>query len=401
MEAFEALCFECISVFKIVICYIMRLVFLSHSSDCTGGAQRCLLDLLKGLKQNHPEWQIYVVFPGQGDLVDACSAYISGYKILRMRWWLVGGNGHIGIGDKLVYARKLFKYSIKLARYLKQIKPDYGITNTIVLPHLACACKFLKIRHCWFLHEIPDATWQDNGFIFKSQSVFKLVDKLSAKVWVTSEYAKCYYQNIMTGGKVHVITQAVELQTVLGVNKDRSLHDRYTLLLVGAFDSNKGQMELLQAVKSIVDKEKDIFCYLVGPDYGFISICEDYIKKNGLSSSVRIVPFVKQIYPYYYLADVLLVCSAFETFGRVAVEAQKCGLPVILSDVGANLERIENGINGLLYQKGDIMDLVEKIELLRDTTVRNTFSKNINLVMLEEKYSSDYFASNFAKLLNL
>ena len=96
------------------------------------------------------------VFPGQGDLVDACSAYISGYKILRMRWWLVGGNGHIGIGDKLVYARKLFKYSIKLARYLKQIKPDYGITNTIVLPHLACACKFLKIRHCWFIHEIPE-----------------------------------------------------------------------------------------------------------------------------------------------------------------------------------------------------------------------------------------------------
>ena len=218
---------------------------------------------------------------------------------------------------------------------------------------------------------------------------------------VTSEYAKCYYQNIMTGGKVHVITQAVELQTVLGVNKDRSLHDRYTLLLVGAFDSNKGQMELLQAVKSIVDKEKDVFCYLVGPDYGFISICEDYIKNNGLSSSVKIVPFVKQIYPYYYLADVLLVCSAFETFGRVAVEAQKCGLPVILSDVGANLERIENGINGLLYQKGNIMDLVEKIELLRDMTVRNTFSKNINLVMLEEKYSSDHFASNFAKLLNL
>ena len=47
------------------------------------------------------------------------------------------------------------------------------------------------------------------------------------------------------------------------------------------------------------------------------------------------------------------------------------------------------------------MDLVEKIELLRDTTVRNTFSENINLAMLEEEYSSDHFASNFAKLLNL
>ncbi len=27
----------------------MKLVFLSHVSDCAGGAQRCLLDLLRGL----------------------------------------------------------------------------------------------------------------------------------------------------------------------------------------------------------------------------------------------------------------------------------------------------------------------------------------------------------------
>ena len=34
----------------------MKLVFLSHVSDCAGGAQRCLLDLLRGLKRIHPDW---------------------------------------------------------------------------------------------------------------------------------------------------------------------------------------------------------------------------------------------------------------------------------------------------------------------------------------------------------
>lgn len=379
----------------------MKLVFLSHESNCTGGAQKCLLDLLKGIKYNHPEWQIYMVFPGQGDLIDACSDYINGYKILRMRWWLIGESERITMCDKLVYIRRLFKYSIKLVRYLKQIKPDYGITNTIVLPHLAVACKLLKIRHCWFIHEIPSATWTNNRFIFKSQSIFKLINKLSAKVLVTSEYAKLYYQNAMTSDKVHSITQAVELQPVSGINKNRNLHDWYTLLLMGAFDSNKGQMELLQAVRNIVDKGKDIYCYLVGPDYGFMSICEDYVKNNKLTGHVKIVPFVKLVYPYYYLADVLMVCSTLETFGRVAVEGQKCGLPVILSDVGANPERIENGVNGLLYQKGNIEDLVEKIERLRDATVRKRFSANIDFTMLENKYSIDNFTSTFSKLLEL
>ena len=96
-----------------------------------------------------------------------------------------------------------------------------------------------------------------------------------------------------------------------------------------------------------------------------------------------------------------MVCSTLETFGRVAVEGQKCGLPVILSDVGANPERIENGVNGLLYQKGNIEDLVEKIERLRDATVRKRFSANIDFTMLENKYSIDNFTSTFSKLLEL
>lgn len=49
----------------------MKLVFLSHVSDCAGGAQRCLLDLLRGLKHIHPDWQLYMVLPGPGDLLDA------------------------------------------------------------------------------------------------------------------------------------------------------------------------------------------------------------------------------------------------------------------------------------------------------------------------------------------
>jgi len=81
----------------------MRLVFLSHDSSCTGGAQKCLLDLLKGIKQNYPDWQLYMVFPAQGDFVDICSHYLDGYKILRLKWWLVDGRYLITKKKKLSY----------------------------------------------------------------------------------------------------------------------------------------------------------------------------------------------------------------------------------------------------------------------------------------------------------
>ena len=114
----------------------MKLVFLSHVSDCAGGAQRCLLDLLRGLKRIHPDWQLYMVLPGPGDLLDACSPYLDGYRFLQMEWWLVGKDMDIGTREKLSYIRKLLKYSIKLTRYLRRIKPDYG-----QIPVISCKRK--------------------------------------------------------------------------------------------------------------------------------------------------------------------------------------------------------------------------------------------------------------------
>lgn len=377
----------------------MKLLFLSHDSGCTGGAQKCLLDLLKGIKRNYPGCQIYMIFPMQGDFIEACSPYLDGFRIIRMKWWLIGGNHSIAIKKKISYSYKLLRNSIKLVRYLHEIKPDYGITNTIVIPHLAISCKLLGIKHYWFIHEIPDTTWRDNRFLFKTQAIFRLVDKLSIKVLVPSEYAGRFYQDVIAKDKIRVMTQAVELSFVVNANQDVVRHEHYTILLVGAFDSNKGQIELLQAVKDIVDKGKDIYCYLVGHDIGLMFACQEYIRKNDLDKYVEIVPFTEYIYQYYNKADVLLVCSALESFGRVAVEAQMCGLPVILSDVGANPERIENGVNGLLYRKGDVDDLVEKIEMLREVTVRKAFSENIDMSMLGEKYSTDSFALDFLTLM--
>ena len=132
-----------------------------------------------------------------------------------------------------------------------------------------------------------------------------------------------------------------------------------------------------------------------------LALCPKYIQDNGLDNNVKIVSYTQQVVSYYALADVVLVCSTFETFGRVAVEAQKCGLPLILSDVGANPERIEDGVNGLLYQKGNIAELAEKIEILRDENVRKMLSKNIDSIAIEEKYGIDNFASSFCTLLGL
>ena len=130
----------------------MRLVFLSHDSNHNGGAQKCLVDLFKGLKCRYSHCEIYVIFPSEGELIDTCMPYIDGYKIISMPWWLLNNDRMVSPRKKISFVFKVIKKAIKIRSYLRLVKPDYGITNTIVLPYLALACKIMSIKHLWFIH---------------------------------------------------------------------------------------------------------------------------------------------------------------------------------------------------------------------------------------------------------
>ena len=68
--------------------------------------------------------------------------------------------------------------------------------------------------------------------------------------------------------------------------------------------------------------------------------------------------------PAIRAADVVLMCSRFESFGRVTVEAMLAGKPVIGAASGGTAELIQDGETGLLYEPGNHDELAMKIEYL-------------------------------------
>jgi glycosyltransferase involved in cell wall biosynthesis len=60
-------------------------------------------------------------------------------------------------------------------------------------------------------------------------------------------------------------------------------------------------------------------------------------------------------------ADALILYSRFETFGCVLIEAGACGIPVIVSDIPAFHETVQEGLNGYFAGSGKPELLAQKI----------------------------------------
>jgi glycosyltransferase involved in cell wall biosynthesis len=88
-------------------------------------------------------------------------------------------------------------------------------------------------------------------------------------------------------------------------------------------------------------------------------------EKLGLSKRLRFAGFQTDVLPYLEAVDVVVHCSISpEPFGRVIVEAQLAGKPVIATKGGGPSEIIEDRVTGILVPPNDSNELAKAIELL-------------------------------------
>jgi glycosyltransferase involved in cell wall biosynthesis len=74
---------------------------------------------------------------------------------------------------------------------------------------------------------------------------------------------------------------------------------------------------------------------------------------------------------YYNVAWASVVTSTTESFSLVMNEARACGVPVVAGRIPGIQERIIFGVDGFLFEPGNVADLVEKLkQVLRLSVVQ-------------------------------
>jgi glycosyltransferase involved in cell wall biosynthesis len=141
---------------------------------------------------------------------------------------------------------------------------------------------------------------------------------------------------------------------------------RQVVMLPGRVVRRKGHLLLLRAIERL--QRRDFICLIVG---GVESGSGYPDEVRGLISALRLGEVVRMVGPCddmpaaYLLADVAVAPSTIapEPFGRVSVEAQAMGRPVIVTDMGGLGETLMPAATGWLVPPDDPAELANALDL--------------------------------------
>ncbi len=188
------------------------------------------------------------------------------------------------------------------------------------------------------------------------------------------------------------------------IKKDLELEGRNIVLFVGALDTAhyfKGVDILLKSFKEI--HSANTFLVIVGDG----DLKQKYIQQSeesGVADSTLFTGRIsnEELIKYYSIADLLVLPSVTmgEAFGMVLIEAMACSKAVIASNLPGVRSVVDNGINGMLVNPGDITDLSQKMRYLLDNKdIRDNFGVEGHK-KVEKNYSWDKIAQKLEVVYN-
>lgn len=145
--------------------------------------------------------------------------------------------------------------------------------------------------------------------------------------------------------------------------------EKQLILFMSRINLKKGLDLLLPAFKKVASQRNDCVLILAGPDDGYLSETENFIKENSLEKRIELVGMLtgKDKLSALSDADIFVLPSHSEGFSIATLEALISGVPSLLSDrvgfgetiretnaahlIELNEDSIVNGLNKMLDDK--------------------------------------------------
>ncbi len=230
-----------------------------------------------------------------------------------------------------------------------------------------------KETGCHFVTTFHGTYGIQNEWKRKYNSIMTRGERVIAVSNFIAEHIKKNYE--IDANKLRVIHRGVDLQLfnpqghspqhmIELSNEWRLPEDLPMILFPGRFARWKGQEVFVKALAKV--SHRNFFAMILGDDKGHESYREEIeqlIIDSGLAGHVRIAKHTHYITEAYKLAKLVVATSIEpEAFGRVVLEAQAMGRPVIATNHGGPQETVIDKETGLLVAPNDVKALADAIE---------------------------------------
>ena len=341
---------------------MVNVLFVAHSGEISGGANRSLLSVMEELMRRGIVKASLLVPDKDSELQKRCGqlgipVYIGHYH--RCCTEYRGQWKDIVRFAKIHLAPLLDRWE---ARRLNRVLPGgfemvYTNDRMIVVGGFFARCR--GIPHIWHVRSFAD----ENGVSYRS-GYLSLMDQFSDRIVLISRALWASFAEKIPEGKLRLVHNGIDPEKYEVQLKE---HEGIHLLLTGRIVPAKGHRDAIRATGRLLRSgQKYVQLFFAGqmPPYGendYLESLRREIADAGAAGHVHFLGEREDICDVRSTTDIELVCSSCEAFGRVTVEAMAAGIPVIGTDAGGTRDIIIDGVTGFLYPPGNDQALYERI----------------------------------------
>jgi glycosyltransferase involved in cell wall biosynthesis len=289
-----------------------------------------------------------------------------------------------------------FEYLKKIKRVralIKEIKPD------ILHAHYASSYGLLGAISNY--HPYIISVWGSDIYDFPIKSpIHRFLIKYNLK---KADYILSTSNIMKVETKKYTNKSIVVTPFGVDINKfipNKTEKEEIVIGTIKTLEEKYGIQYLIKAFKVVKERNEDLSLKLRiggrGSQEGYL---KELVKELDIDQHVNFLGFVKpeDVVKEFQNFDLAVFPSILdsESFGVAAVEAEACGTPVVVTDVGGLMESTKPNITSLVAKKNSVEDLAEKIErLVKDKDLRIRMGTQARR-FIEENYSLE---DNFNKV---
>lgn len=356
----------------------MKIFFASHSSGLAG-AEQSLLHLVGEAERRGHRGKIAI--PTSGPLEDRLWDTSKSFDVLVLpsRLWM--GRRF----SRLVGGIRLLQSLADVPGYLRHLHPekyDVVVVNSSVSPVPLVSAFLSRLPVLLIVRESLTSNPMLRSALPK-RLIKWLLSKWSTEVICISDYVAGQYSY-----PSRVVYPQVAEEFFGKVRQDAEIGSHPPqAIMCGTISPEKGQLDAVKAIRHARNLGTDVHLDIYGHGrQRDVTELQSAIDKLSLGDLVRVMGPTSTVMEAYMRADVALVCSRNEGFGKVTAEAILLGRPVVAYDLGGTSEILAHGGGVAIEPSPDAMG----------TALHQIFSEPQMLARLEAEASASSIRGKLA-----